>query len=154
MIYRYKAILPQNKNFIRIYEVRSNTTLYAFHLFLQNDLCFSPDQQVFFRSYNKSGNQVCVYGLFDTGHGSMDQVRLEMIHKKGEETLHYVFDIFKERYLLLQLEGTERALQRKTYPRTIVAQGGDPHQFREELITFDAHFEAPEFDRLEDDAFA
>ena len=151
MIYRYKVILPQNKNFIRIYEVRSNSTLYAFHLFLQNDLCFSPDQQVFFRTYNKSGNQACVYGLFDTGYGSMDQMSLEMINKRGEETLHYVFDIFKERYLLLQLEGTEREMPRKTYPRTIMAQGGDPHQFREELITFDANFGLLELERMEED---
>jgi hypothetical protein len=141
MIYRYKATIPQYKNFIRVYEVRANSTLYSFHLFLQNDLSFSPDQQVFFRTFDRTGNQVRECGLFDTGHGSMDQIRLDTLHKKGEKRLHYVFDIFKERYLLLEFESIEDEMFRKTYPRTIMEKGGAPDQFREERNDFDLSFE-------------
>ena len=141
MIYRLKATLPQYRNFLRIYEVRTNATLYAFHLFLQNDLSFAPDQQVFFRVYDKAGHLVRECGLFDTGGGSMDQVRLESIFKKGEETLHYVFDIFKGRYLALLLDGTDEEAFRKSYPRTILERGIAPDQFREEQMALDINFE-------------
>jgi len=141
MIYRYKATIPQSKNFVRIYEVRASSTLYAFHLFLLNDLSFSPDQQVFFRTFNGTGNHMRECGLFDTGDGSMDQIRLETIHKKGEKNLHYVFDIFRGRYLALEFEGIEEELPRKTYPRTIMERGGDPDQFREEQVGLDMNFD-------------
>ena len=141
MIYRYKATIPQQKNFIRIYEVKATSSLYAFHLFIQNDLSFSPDQQVFFRTYDKAGNRVRECGLFDTGHGSMDKVRLEMLHEKGEETLHYVFDIFKGRYLALEFESIEEELLRKSYPRTVLERGGDPGQFREGQSPLESYFD-------------
>jgi len=137
MIYQYKAILPRNKSFVRIYEVRANSTLYAFHLFLQNALSFAPDQQVFFRTYNASGKQVRECRLFDVGFGSMDQVRLEAIHAKGEVCLHYVFDIFKGRYLELHFDGVEEEVWRRSYPRTVLERGGNPDQFRDDLFLFD-----------------
>jgi len=141
MIYRYKAILPNNKNFLRIYEVKADASLYTFHLFLLNDLSFSPDLQVFFRTYDKSGKQVRACGLFDAGQGSMDQVRLEAIHQKGEDTLHYIFDIFNGRYVTLQFDGIEEEQYRKTYPRTIMEQGGDLDQLREDHLSLDLNFD-------------
>jgi hypothetical protein len=144
MIYRYKATLPFSKNFIRVYEVKASTTLYAFHCFLQNDLSFSPDQQVFFKTHDTSGNLVRECRLFDTGSGAMDQIRLETLQKRGEQVLHYVFDIFKKRYILLQFEGIEEEQLRKTYPRTVMEKGGNPNQFREEQISFEIDLEEPE----------
>jgi len=152
MIYRYKATIPKYKSFVRIYEVRESATLYAFHLFLQNDLSFSPDMQVFFRTYDEAGKMVRECGLFDTGYGSMDQIHLETLHNKGEKTLHYVFDIFKKRYLTLEFDGMEEESLRKAYPRTIMERGGVPDQFREEPISFDIHFEELESDAVSDDS--
>jgi len=141
MIHRYKATIPQSKNFVRVYEVKATTTLYALHLFLQNDLSFSPDQQVFFHSVDSEGKRIHEYGLFDTGSGSMDQVRLTSLHQNGVTTIHYVFDIFKGRYLALEFDGTEEELPRKTYPRTIMERGGDPDQFREEQSLLEMNFD-------------
>ncbi|MDR2585589.1 MAG: hypothetical protein LBC84_05120 [Prevotellaceae bacterium] len=141
MIYQYKALLPNNKNFVRVYEVKAETTLYAFHLFLQNDLSFSPDQQVFFRTTDQTGKEIHEYGLFDLGSGSMDQVRLESLHKNGVRELHYLFDVFKGRYLTLQFEGEEDELFRKTYPRTILQRGENPDQFREVAVEIDLNVE-------------
>ena len=152
MIYRYKTTIPQIKNFVRVYEVRASSTLYAFHLFLQNDLSFSPDQQVSFRTYKEADHQVRVCGLFDTGYGAMDQVVLEMLHEKGEDILHYVFDVFKGRYLILQFDGCEDELFRKAYPRTIMERGGSPDQFREDQISFEMHLEELESDSVEDNS--
>ena len=141
MIYRYKATLPQHKNFLRIYEARANTTLYALHLFLQNNLSFSPDQQVFFKTYNASGKQVSEYGLFDMGFGAMDQIQLETIQAKGQQELHYVFDIFKGRYLTLQFDGEVEEVMRRVYPCTIQERGTNPDQFRDEQLSSWIDFE-------------
>jgi len=141
MIYRYKATIPQSKNFVRIYEVRADSTLYAFHLFLQNDLSFSPDQQVFFHSIDRQGKRIHEYGLFDMGNGSMDQVRLASLHQSGVEHIRYVFDVFKGRYLALEFDGFDEELPRKTYPRTILERGGDPDQFREEQSGLEMNFD-------------
>ena len=144
MIYRYKATIPQHKLFVRIYEARANSTLYTFHLFLQNDLSFSPDQQVFFCSVDPQGKVVHEYGLFDTGSGSMDQVHLEMLHQQGVDQIRYVFDIFNGRYLDIEFEGIEEELPRKTYPRTLTERGGAPDQFREEHSGLELNFEEME----------
>ncbi|MCL2502676.1 MAG: hypothetical protein FWE30_04200 [Bacteroidales bacterium] len=141
MIHQYKASLPGTKAFVRIYQAKASTTLYALHLFLQNDFSFAPDQQVIFRSVNNAGKPVHEYGLFDMGHGSMDQVRLESLHQKGILTIHYVFDIFKGRYLILQFEEMAEEIPRKIYPRTVMEQGGDPDQFREERLPIDVNEE-------------
>lgn len=144
MIYRYKATLPNHKTFVRVYEVRANATLYALHLFLQDDLSFSPDQQVLFCSVDNMGKPADRYGLFDMGNGSMDQVRLEELHQKGVRIIRYVFDTFKGRYLALEFEGMDGELARKHYPRTIMEKGGDPDQFQEEHSSLDVQIE--EFD--------
>ncbi|MCL1973749.1 MAG: hypothetical protein FWG54_02900 [Bacteroidetes bacterium] len=144
MIYRYKATLPNRKTFVRVYEIKASTTLYALHLFLQNDLSFAPDQQVFFRSVDDGGKPLNEYGLFDMGNGSMDQVSLEALHQEGVRVFHYVFDIYNGRYLMLQWEGMPEEVPRKTYPRTVLEQGGDLDQFREEHPSLDLCLE--EFD--------
>jgi hypothetical protein len=108
---------------------------------VQNDLSFSPDQQVFFRSMDNQGNSMHAYGLFDTGSGSMDQVRLELLHQSGIKNIHYVFDIFKGRYLALEFDGLAEELLRKTYPRTTMERGGDPDQFREEQVGLEMNFD-------------
>ena len=124
-----------------MYEAKASTTLYALHLFLQNDLSFAPDQQVFFRSFDGEGKPMYEYGLFDMGNGSMDQIRLESLHQNGVQTIHYVFDIFKNRYVVLDFEGTTEELPRKVYPRTTMERGGDPDQFREEHLMLELNIE-------------
>jgi len=141
MIHQYKAGLPNCKTFVRVYQAKASTTLYALHLFLQNDLSFAPDQQVVFRTVDNMGKSM-EYGLFDMGNGSMDQVRLESLHQKGILTIHYVFDIFNGRYLILQFEKMAEEMPRKVYPRTIMEQGGDPDQFREERLSLDTDEES------------
>ena len=55
MIYKYRATLPKYKSFLREYDIKSETSLYKLHDFLQNDLGFSPDQMVLFRGLDEDG---------------------------------------------------------------------------------------------------
>lgn len=129
MIYKYKAVIPGNKVFIREYELKSEMNLFNFNSFLLNDLGFAPDQIVAFRGYDASGVFHSEYGLFDLGDGSMDMMTFEKLYKKGETEIHYVFDMFKERYLCLFYDGEADFSPKLSYPRTITEKGRNPDQF-------------------------
>ena len=124
-----------------MYEVKAATTLYGLHHFLQNDLAFAPDQQVFFKTFNGEGCAMHTYGLFDMGQGAMDQVRLEALSGRGETVLHYVFDAFNNRVIVLQYEGDDEELPRKVYPRTVQERGAAPDQFSEDAGPIELHIE-------------
>lgn len=137
MVYRYRALIPESKNFVREYEVKSDTTLYSFNKFIINDLGFSPDQMVLFRGYDVEGNLGGIYGLFDLGAGSMDQVTLEMVVEKGELELEYCFDLRTKRYIRLLFDGEAEEVQRVSYPRTTAEKGRNPDQFARKYEEFD-----------------
>ena len=141
MIYRYKATLPKSKTFFRMYEVKTTTTLYGLHHFLQNDLSFAPDQQVFFKTFDAEGRPMHTYGLFDMGQGAMDQVRLATLLSRGETMVYYVFDTFNERAIILQYEGEDEELPSKVYPRTVQDQGVAPDQFNEDVSPLELNIE-------------
>lgn len=129
MVYKYRASIPGSKVFMREYEVKGETSLYRLHDYLVNDLDFSPDQMVVFRGLDAGGKTKSEYGLFDMGDGSIDMVKVEDTVKKGEETLHYVFDIRKDRVIVLTLMGEVQLSPRTSYPRLVAEKGRNPEQF-------------------------
>lgn len=128
-ILKYKASIPGSKIFMREYEVREDMTLYDLHEYLVDDLDFAPDQMVIFRGLDAAGNIKSEYGLFDMGDGSMDSVTLSYALKKGEETIQYVFDIRKDRFIILTFIGTSEEHPRAHYPRLTAEKGRNPDQF-------------------------
>jgi hypothetical protein len=122
---------------MREYEVKGSSSLYSFHLYLQNDLGFAPDQIVMFRAIDKSGKVRREYGLFNLGDGSMDSVVLDKIYKEGFPVLEYVYDMFKERSLHLELLSTEEELARRAYPRLVAERGKNPDQFSDNYDDFE-----------------
>ncbi len=150
MVYRFKATIDGNKIFMREYEVKGETSLYSFHIFLQNDLGFAPDQIVLFRGLSKINKVKSEYGLFDMGDGSMDKISVENAIKKGEVTLSYVYETFKERSIRLEFLATEEPLARRSYPRLVAERGRNPDQFSDNYDDFDPLIAANEPDILFD----
>ncbi|HBG25120.1 MAG: hypothetical protein A2X17_02675 [Bacteroidetes bacterium GWF2_41_61] len=148
MVYRYKASIPGNKIFMREYEVKGSSSLYSYHLYLQNDLGFAPDQIVLFRALDSKGKVKREYGLFNLGDGSMDSVTLDKVCKDGFPVLEYVYDMFKERSLYLELLSTEEELARRAYPRLVAERGKNPDQFSDNYDDFEHLIEAPETDLI------
>lgn len=148
MLYRYKATITGNKIFLREYEALSETTLYSFHLFLQNDLGFAPDQLVMFRGIDKKGESKR-FGLFDLGDGSMDTVKLCDLESKGVIILHYVYDIRNNRHLVLELIATDNEVYRGSFPRMVLERGKNPEQFSDRYDDFESLSELP----TQDDSF-
>jgi len=148
MVYRFKASIPGNKIFMREYEVKGSSSLYAFHLYLQNDLGFAPDQIVLFRAIDNKGKVRREYGLFNLGDGSMDSVTVEKFSKDGFNILEYVYDMFKDRSLQLEIVATEEELARRAYPRLVAERGKNPDQFSDNYDDFEHMIEPAEGDQL------
>ena len=129
MVYRYRATLPKYKSFLREYDIKSETSLYKLHDFLQNDLGFSPDQMVLFRGLDEDGVVMHQYGLFDLGDGSMDNVSLEKTLQRGEVSLQYVYNLQQNLHIVLTFVSEEEYLPKESYPRLLVEKGPNPDQF-------------------------
>ncbi len=150
MIYRYKASIVNNKIFMREYEVKDSTNLYSLNQYLINDLGFSPDQMSLFRSIDSKGKVKGEYGLFDLGDGAMDSIKLIDLVSKGYLTLEYVYDMFKDRYIVLTLISKEEELQnsRRVYPRLVAERGKNPDQFSDNYDDFENMIEFGDADIL------
>lgn len=138
---------------MREYEVRENYSLYSLHLYLVNDLGFAPDQMALFRALDSKGKVKKEYGLFDLGDGSMDSVILSNIINEGYTSLEYVFDMFKERVLLLQQTSIQEELPKRSYPRLIAERGKNPDQFSDNYDDFEQLLEPGENETAELDSF-
>jgi len=141
MVYKFKASIAGNKIFMREYEIRGTMTLYSLHLFLQNDLGFAPDQMVVFRGLNSTDKVKSEYGLFDLGDGAMDSISLEKVIGKGEVKLQYVYDIYKDKAISLELLSTEEESPRRSYPRLVAEKGRNPEQFSDNYDDFEQMIE-------------
>lgn len=147
MVYKIKATIAGQKMFFREYLVPENTTLYSFHLYLQDDLGFAPDQIVTFKGLSKLDQIVSEYGLFDSGYGSMDKITLLDLTKKGETKFHYLYNIYTKMYLIMEILGSEEQT-RGSYPRLISEKGKSPDQFADKYEDFDTISELTEPDEL------
>ena len=137
MIYRFKASIHKQKDFLREYELRGDHTLYDLHEHIQNDLAFAPDQMVTFYVTDAQQKIKKEYGLFDMGNGSMDQQYIETLIERKETHFLYVFDTFNNRALHIVFLGADEEASRKTYPRTTLEKGMPPDQFSDKTDVFD-----------------
>ncbi|MDR1681327.1 MAG: hypothetical protein LBS12_06055 [Prevotellaceae bacterium] len=129
MIYRFKVTFNASKGFYRLYELWGENTLYDLHEHIVNDLNYAPDQIVFFAVKDKSGKERKKYGLFDFGHGAMDEKTIDVLISHNETTLFYVFDVRGNRELCMTFVETDDELPRKSYPRTADEKDDAPPQF-------------------------
>ncbi len=129
MILRYKITFPSNKVFFREYELNGEMTLFALNKFLTNDLDFAPDQMTAFRGYGQDGKLKAMWGMFDFGSGTIDGVSLQKTLECGARTLHYVFDINSNKYMVLSLIGEVEKIFHISYPRLVAEKGRIPGQF-------------------------
>lgn len=133
MIYRFKATLKGNSNFLREFELKPEMKLYKLHQFIQSEFEFTPDQMVIFEGIGPD-KQYSEYGLFDLGQGSMDTVTLKDVIAKEETTLNYIYNVNGSRYLILEFLGEADEMPRMEYPRTAVSKGQNPDQFSDNYV--------------------
>jgi len=148
MIYRYRATIKGNKIFMREYEVMESSTLYSLNLFLQDDLGFAPDQKVMFRALSADNKVKREYGLFNLGDGAMDEVNLKSIREQGLPYIEYVYDMFKDRSIIMEFVSEEESLARRSYPRLVAEKGRNPDQFSDSYDDFEHLMDMGEMEEI------
>ena len=71
----------------------------------------------------------------------MDSISLEKVIGKGEVKLQYVYDIYKDKAIILELLSTEEESPRRSYPRLVAEKGRNPEQFSDNYDDFEQMIE-------------
>lgn len=138
MVFLFKMLSDENDNFVRDYEVPYDMNLLDLHKFICANLKYDPDNMVSFFTSNAQWEKLQEYTLFDMGEDvesetgqpiPMESVVIgQLIHKKHDRLI-YLFDMFAERGLFLELMEAKKAEAGVTYPRVALTEAEAPDQF-------------------------
>jgi len=143
VIYRFRLISNEVKDFIRDIEIRSDQSFYDFHLCLTKHLNYDNSQICSFYITNQEWEKNHEITLFDISDGEnpevfiMDKVSLEEMIKEPRQRLLYVFDFFNERAFFVELIKAEKVDENKKYPKIVFSQGHAPDQLLMDNMNFD-----------------
>ena len=173
MVFKFRLLSDEVKDFVRDIEIRSDQTFYDFHKLIQDDLGFDSSQIASFFITNNKWEKEKEFTLFDISDEEnsltvpMDKAILKNYILDTKQRLLYVFDMFNERSFFIELTETQDEIKYSDYPAVCLAKGNPPHQilfgtgnygnFSEDDLSgmdFDEEFdsqEAGEFDLEPDD---
>ncbi len=135
MIYKLRMISAEVKAFLRDYEIDSCATFLDFHKFIQEDLGYEPGQLTSFFMADKNWNKGLELTLLDMQNDAgpaaipMESVKLEDLLKERKDRLLYVYDIFADRSLFLELLDIHPQKKGIRYPICSASIGDAPLQF-------------------------
>jgi len=135
MIYTYRVSLSGIKGFFRIYKTDSDTSLYAFHKQLRDDLEFAPDQPILFKGLGEAGEVLARYALIDMGFGSVDHVTVADTVKAGVKSFVYFYDVLNKKSVNITLEAEEKGSLE--YISLEESKGPNPIEFENGYVAFE-----------------
>jgi len=150
MIFLFRIISDENPDFIRDLVADGSDTFLDFHMILQKELGYDPNQLASFfltnHQWEKEQEITLIDMMPDPGVSSyiMDQVTLGEHISQLNQRMLYVFDFFSDRALFIEvLEMTDQVSPRKT-PFINLRQGDPPPQLAVDLLMDDPEgFEDP-----------
>lgn len=141
MILRYRVSLPGIKGFARVYELKSNTTLYEFHKRMRDDMDFSHDQLIQFKGMAQDAGEkdapIARYGMFDLGSGTVDEVTLAETVEKGIGYFKYFYDVTDRKSVIVTFEGVVEETPGRTYPALVESKGPNPIEFENGFVAYE-----------------
>jgi hypothetical protein len=150
MVYKFRIISDESKDFARELLINSDQTFLDFHHCLQGDLGYDPDQLSSFFITNASWEkelQITLIDMMDDGNDScltMDRALIEdHVAEKGDRML-YVFDFFSERSFFIELTEVIGVDESKALPKIVFSSGTPPPQI--EMALDDFTFTDEDFD--------
>lgn len=139
MVFKFRMLSDENDNFLRDYEILYDSTLLDFHNFICKDLKFDAQNMASFFISDREWNKLREFTLFDVGEddysseqeppAAMDSVAVGQIIHHNNDRLIYLFDMFGDRALYLELLATVKADPSVVYPRVILSEEDAPDQF-------------------------
>ncbi|MGB4329684.1 MAG: hypothetical protein WBJ36_12465 [Tenuifilum sp.] len=163
MIYKFRMLSDEDKLFLRDFEVDADSTFYAFHKAIQENLGFDPGQLASFfladEQWNKGMELTLIDMQNDTGMAAipMERVKIKELMSNRRERLLYVYDIFADRNLFIELIDIQEPNPDVKYPVCTASVGDAPIQLAEDFafeenISMEEPNEIDElFDELNDD---
>ncbi len=142
MILKLRMLSDEDDNFLRDYELPYTLNLLDFHRFICNDLGYEAGNVTSFFLADENWEKIREFTAADMGHDGaenapipMEHVTLGQLLHKNRDRLIYVFDMFGDRALYLEVTGADKEQQTFDYPRVALAHGEAPNQFDPELST-------------------
>ncbi len=140
-ILKFRMLSDENDNFVREYEVASQTTLLELHNFLLDSLEYEPCIASFYTA-DEQWERTAEFTAEDMGFDMADQqmegaiptmpmeeVVLSQILTHVNDRLIYLFDIFGNRAYFLELVAVTALDATATYPREIFAHATPADQY-------------------------
>ena len=134
MVFKFRLLSHEIKDFVRDIEIRANQTFYDFHKAIQDDLNFDSSQIASFFVTNQlweKEKEFILFDISDVPNNStvvMDRARLRDYIKDPKQRLIYIFDIFNERALFIELIDTQVEARYFDYPAIVLSKGMAPQQ--------------------------
>lgn len=161
MIYKFRIISDESKEFARELLIDGEQTFLDFHHCLQENLAYDPAQLASFFITNPSWEkqlQITLIDMMDDEGGNcitMEQRKIREHFKKKGDRMLYVYDFFSERSFFIELTEVMDISESKALPKVIFAHGDPPPQINLGLDDFtisEADFnDAPDDDFPEGD---
>ena len=165
IIFKFRMLSDENDYFIREYEVPFDMSLTDFNDFLCDDLRFDRDGIMSFFTSNalwEKGQEftredMSVPGLEGVAPVPMANMVLGQVIRQNRDRLIFLFDVFGDRGLYLELTEAKKSEEGVGYPRVTLSKADAPKQydaggsfiFDDMMSEFDS-FESYETDSLED----
>ena len=134
MVYKFRLISDEVKDFVRDVELLSGQNFYDFHKLLVEDLNYDITQIASFFLTNNNWEKQREFTLFDMSEESgfssvrMDKALLRDYIEEDKQRFLYIFDFFNERGLFIELVETGDQNNSSKYPRITFSSGNPPVQ--------------------------
>lgn len=144
MIFQFRIISDENKEFARELLINGKQTFLDFHKALQENLGYDPHQLASFFITNKGWEkqlQITLIDMDDDGSEActtMDCSIIEEHINQDEQRMLYVFDFFSERSFYIELTDVLKDTENKHLPKVSFEHGDPPTQIDQGLnnLTF------------------
>ena len=148
MVYKFRLISDEIRDFVRDIELLSDQTFYDFHRALTHNLHYDKSQIASFFISNNEWEKLVEITLFDMSEDEkrvvhvMDKTHLDDFFNKPKERLLYIFDFFNERLFFIELISIQEREKGIAYPRFTYEKGKPPRQLIMDVNPFeDLNFE-------------
>lgn len=147
MVFRFRMLCDENDYFIREYEVPYDMNLAQFNDFICDDMRFDRDGITSFFTSGalwEKGREFTRLDMSAPGPEDdhevpvlMENVVLGQVIHQNRDRLIFVFDVFGDRALFIELIEAKKGEEGVKYPRVTLAKSDPPNQYKADTGFFD-----------------
>lgn len=148
MIFKFRLLSDEVDNFVMDIEVPYDMNLLQLHNFIRKELKYNPCEMASFFLSDVEWEKFREFTLIDMGVEAefdeddedemappmpMEKVTVANVMRHKFDRLIYVFDMFAERQLFMELLESKPSEDGAKYPKVVCLEGSAPAQFIDEL---------------------